>query len=449
MKFIPSVFCVLALLSCLTCIWGCSDFWHPVKSTDAPTEYTFNYWLLNRTYLFEDELSRLEEVGDSVQLLYKKLDDPFTRYVEPSKSEDASVSINTSIVQGDIGLEYYLNSSSEYPVCIQRVYPESPADRAGVKRYGCIVSINGFDLKEGDSLSSGDQVLSFYKSILSRNKNIELNVIYPEGVISHTMEKENVYAPTVFIDTVYGFTVITVSAFKETTFNRTQGTYGELKAYLDSTKGADEVRILDLRGNPGGHVSQCVSAADLFIKAGTISSRYWRTFNARGEPIKRSLTVWAKAGDGGEDDRFIVLINRGSASCAEIFTAAISEGAGIPVVGITSYGKGIGQTTWNTVDKGLAIITNLEFLTPKGNSYHKKGITPDAVCESGATIKCGVEFIQNKYGTGTGLKKKNAMDKDRSEIDLQSIRRIQDFIGGAYLPNEDPYLTFTHFNENF
>lgn len=103
---------------------ACSDFFEPVESTPEPTEYSYNYWLLKQTYLFEDELPQLDENGDSVQELYNKLSDPFTRYIPPSKSEATITHINTSIVPGDVGMEYEKFPQKEYPLVIYRVYPE-------------------------------------------------------------------------------------------------------------------------------------------------------------------------------------------------------------------------------------------------------------------------------------------------------------------------------------
>ena len=92
--------CPLLLLA------ACSDFLEPVESTPAPDEYAYNYWLLQKTYLYGDELKNLPEEGDSVQLLYSTLTDKYTRYTEPPKSAQVIESRNTSIITGDIGLEF-------------------------------------------------------------------------------------------------------------------------------------------------------------------------------------------------------------------------------------------------------------------------------------------------------------------------------------------------------
>lgn len=422
---------------------GCSDFFEPVESTPSPTEYTYNYWLLDRTYLYEDEIKDLDPEGDSVSQLYSKLSDRFTRYVAPSKSEATTIAINTSFVPGNIGIEYKNGGRPDYPLCISRVYPESPASRAGVPRYSCIKSVND-TLLHLDSYGTYSNISANYNSILSQTKNVKLEVlpyINSDTTLIFEMEKEDVYAPTVFVDTMTASDgtsaiVISIEGFKLTTLDREQGTYGELKTYLDSTRDIQTPRILNLVGNPGGHVNQCISMADLFIESGVISSRYWRSFNANGESVKNTQTNMAKSGDPGEGKDFIVLVNGGSASCAEIFTAAIQEGAGIPVVGKRTYGKGIGQSTWNTMEGGLAIITNLEFLTPKGNSYHKSGITPDVDCGNAALLDCAVETLYEKYG-----KKPLTSKSNFSAIpEFVTFSKKESSFGGAFIENQDPAL---------
>ena len=403
-RLIPNSYFLISFFLFFT---ACSDFFEPVESTPEPTEYSYNYWLLKQTYLFEDELPQLDENGDSVQELYSKLSDPFTRYIPPSKSEATITHINTSIVPGDVGMEYEKIPQKEYPLVIYRVYPEGPAGRAGIKRYGNIMNANGVDIV-------GENAFEVYDSILTYSKDISLTVAYTSDTVLYNLTKEDVYAPTIFLDTLNGIPIITITSFKLNTADQKNGSLGELKTYLDSTQNTTGPRLINLRNNPGGHVSHCIAMADLFIKEGIISTRTSRDLSVEGKTIYRKNSQKAKAGDSGEKGKFVLLVNKGSASCSEIFAAAIQEAANIPVAGETTYGKGIGQSTWKTMDGGLAIITNWEFLTPKGNSYHKKGVIPDYPCES-ATLSCGMKAIQNYYGTAPLLKSRSGIfDKEPS-----------------------------------
>ena len=409
---------LVPFISSLVFLTACSDFFEPVESTPEPTEYSYNYWLLKQTYLFEDELPQLDENGDSVQELYNKLSDPFARYIPPSKSEATITHINTSIVPGDVGMEYEKFPQKEYPLVIYRVYPEGPAGRAGIKRYGNIMNANGVDIV-------GENAFEVYDSILTYSKDISLTVAYTSDTISYNLTKEDVYAPTIFLDTLNGIPIITITSFKLNTADQKNGSFGELKTYLDSTQNTTEPRLINLRNNPGGHVSHCIAMADLFIKEGILSTRTSRDLSVEGKTIYRKNSQKAKAGDSGEKGKFVLLVNKGSASCSEIFAAALQEAANIPVAGETTYGKGIGQSTWKTMDGGLAIITNWEFLTPKGNSYHKKGVVPDYPCES-ATLSCGIKAIQNYYGTAPLLKSRSGIFDQEPSV----LRRYK-FEGGS------------------
>lgn len=424
---LPSVFCFFVIPFFVALLAGCSDFLSPVKSTPTPTEYEFNYWLLQKTYLFEDELDKLDPDGDSVQILYETLDDPYTRYVPPSNSEAAETQLNTSIIEGDIGLEYAVDvNATEYPLIIRRVYPDAPAYRAGVPRNGTIKSINGVKISK---LSD----YSLYDSVLTHSKEITLEISYNGKTKKYTMEKETIYAPTIFVDTLNGITFVSITGFKLNTYDKENGTYGELKTYLDSTKNEKGVRILDLRNNPGGHVNQCVSMADLFVKKGPLSIKHWRTLDSDGSSIHKRDTVTAKSGDSGENGKFMLLINGNSASCAEIFAAAVSEQAPIPVLGAKSYGKGIGQTTWKTKDNGLAIITSLEFLTPKSNSYHKVGIIPEFPCENKSVYDCIENASQEYFGMSAINKKALSKKSHTNSLDYSRTKisgRVSEF-GGA------------------
>ena len=120
----------LVYLPAIALLAACNDFLSPVDSTPAPSEYEYNYWLLQKTYLYGEELAAIPEEGDSVQALFSVLTDRYTRYTEPSHSEAVIESRNTSIITGDIGVEFLRDVSLEHPLFINRVYPESPADRA-------------------------------------------------------------------------------------------------------------------------------------------------------------------------------------------------------------------------------------------------------------------------------------------------------------------------------
>jgi carboxyl-terminal processing protease len=156
--------------------------------------------------------------------------------------------------------------------------------------------------------------------------------------------------------------VIRLNAFSEKS-------EAELKAAVaDATKAGAEGLVLDLRDNPGGLLSQAVAVADLFLTDGPIV----RTKNRRG-----GNRVWSAKADGtilqpAARHPMAVLVNRGSASAAEIVAAALQDSGRAVVVGERTYGKGSVQKVFQLPGGHAAVkLTTEEWLRASGKSIHR------------------------------------------------------------------------------
>lgn len=377
-----SLLCVV-FFTITSCIFD-----NPVSEVPEPSEFEYNYWLLSHWYLNAEELHDADFYNGEVSILYNSLSDPYTRYIPPSISQEVEQEINSSVVAGDIGIEMLLNTKSEFPLFIYRVYPSSPASKAGIERYSTIISINDVSLNVENAYAT-------YQKEFSTHKIINLVVLKDDALYTFSLSKETVYAPTVFLDTMNGIPFISIESFKPNTNDQVDGSLGEMRAILEETKAAP-LRILDLRNNLGGHIQQCIDMADLFVASGVLSSRSFKKILADGMTDNFKTVSFAVPGDVGEKGEFLLFVNRNTASCAEIFTAAVAENRNFLVVGEKTYGKGVGQNTWKTKDKGLAIITSMVFETPNGFFYNGYGIQPDVLCEN-ASYNCLLDFIQKNY----------------------------------------------------
>ncbi len=113
-----------------------------------------------------------------------------------------------------------------------------------------------------------------------------------------------------------------------------------------------------------------VEVSDLFLDSGVIVSAEGRSLDAR---FRRS----ARRGDILDGAAMAVLVNRGSASAAEIVAGALQDHNRALVVGTETFGKGLVQTVV-PLSKGRAIkLTTSRYYTPSGDSIHDVGITPD------------------------------------------------------------------------
>jgi carboxyl-terminal processing protease len=106
--------------------------------------------------------------------------------------------------------------------------------------------------------------------------------------------------------------------------------------------------VLDLRENPGGLLNEGVGVADKFLKKGQVIVSH----HGRASSEKR---YYATHGNGGKDYPLVVLVNRGTASAAEIVSGAIQDHDRGLIVGETTFGKGLVQTVYNIAENtGLA-----------------------------------------------------------------------------------------------
>ncbi len=240
------------------------------------------------------------------------------------------------------------------------VYPAegAPAFKAGIHPGDVIYAVDGkivsVDGKNPDGLTSSDMVAKALKG--------------PKGTkVQATMLREGQPKPLVFdlirdeiphpsVDLAYeirpGVGYIHLAQFQETTAQ-------EVIAAIDGF-GNLKGLIFDLRGNPGGLLSQAVEVCDhLLTKGQGIVSQRGRAYPDQ--------VYTATRGNGGKTFPIVVLVNRGTASAAEIVSGALQDHDRALIVGETTFGKGLVQTVYDLADHSMALaLTTYHYYTPSG-----------------------------------------------------------------------------------
>ncbi|AOA59618.1 S41 family peptidase [Acinetobacter larvae] len=149
-----------------------------------------------------------------------------------------------------------------------------------------------------------------------------------------------------------------------------QDTATEIKRYIEEYAGRRmKAVVLDLRNNPGGLLSSAVETADLFLNKGVIVSTKSRSEgNQQFQALPSSEFANLKLG---------LLINRRSASAAEVFTAAMKEHKRAWVMGEKSYGKGVVQKLFPLANGAAIQMTVAHYFTPNGHMIDGQGINPN------------------------------------------------------------------------
>lgn len=140
---------------------------------------------------------------------------------------------------------------------------------------------------------------------------------------------------------------------------------------------------MDLRGNPGGVLSQAIKVADLFLKSGKILTTHGRHPSSQNEYV-------AGKNDILDGLPMVVLVNGESASASEIVAAALQDHERAIIVGTSSFGKGSVQSVNPLPNDGELILTWSRFVTPSGYVLHNLGVPPN-ICSIG--IKTDTENL--------------------------------------------------------
>jgi carboxyl-terminal processing protease len=225
----------------------------------------------------------------------------------------------------------------------------TPAYRAGIRPGDIIAAVDG---KPTDNMSTGDVA-----DLLKGPKGTTVHItILREGAdkpLEFAVVRDEI--PRYSVDLHFmikpgsGIGYMHVSGFNETTEHEVADALDQ----MGDLKGL----ILDLRQNPGGLLNEGVGVADKFLRKGQLIVSH----HGRSSPEKRYT---AAHGNGGKEYPLVVLVNRGTASAAEIVAGAIQDHDRGLIAGETTFGKGLVQTVYPLSENTGLALTTAKYYTP-------------------------------------------------------------------------------------
>jgi carboxyl-terminal processing protease len=305
----------------------------------------------------DSEILERASIKGMVDELRRRYDDRFSHYFAPDQLDELEAA--TSGRFSGVGMTV---SDAKRGLRVASVIPETPAERAGIRRGDLILEADGRSLR-GVPV---DVAAARIKGPPGTEVTLRLVPAGERQAREVTLERASVRVPAV--DGELRRTAGTRVAYvRLATFS--QGAHGDLRAELERLyrEGATGL-LLDLRGNGGGLLNEAVLASSLFVEDGLIVSTDSR---AGGE---RDLEA---VGEAFDERPTVVLINRDTASAAEILTAALADYDLATVVGTRTFGKGSFQEIIRLPAGGALDITVGEYLTSEGQSLADEGIEPD------------------------------------------------------------------------
>jgi len=304
-----------------------------------------------------------------VRELRKRHQDRFSEYFSPEalaafneQIEGRFSGVGLSVIEVPKGLR------------VAQVFPGSPAEAAGIEVGDTIVSVDGKSIA-GKSSAEATKLIKG-----PEGTEVTLGVRDAESGKTRklTVTRAEVTLPNVSsrVEEVDGRRLgyVRLLSFSE-------GAHGQLAQGVEKVekKGAEGI-VLDLRHNPGGLLDEAVLTAGLFLPEGEVVVR--TNSRTQGESVHKTT-------DGRISKLpVVVLIDRGTASAAEILTAALADDAGAEVVGTRSYGKGVFQEEQGLSNGGALKLTVGEYFTPDGvNLAESHGIHPDVKAQDDPKTK--------------------------------------------------------------
>lgn len=296
------------------------------------------------------------EVADvyerAAQGLVDRLDDPYADLYTPEEVEEFTMAYEGHYA----GVGMLIELRQGLPVVL-RIFPNTPAERHGVRLGDRVLSIDGQPV-EGWPL---ERVANSLKGEPGSTVEVQFRRYGVERALAVDITRAVVRIPAVpyatLVDDQVGY--IPLIQFNETAAGEVATAVGDL---LD--QGATGV-VLDLRGNGGGILEQAIWIADMFLPPGVPVARQWE----RGAED----TYYRSENDAlAPDLPMVVLVDETSASASEIVAGALQDHDRAVVIGTRSFGKGLVQTAYG-LDGGYVFkMTTGKWYTPSGRSIHRE-----------------------------------------------------------------------------
>lgn len=305
------------------------------------------------SFLKENHLSEFKKIDENLE--YNILNYYLSQFDEYSRIEKKDNFLVSNNKYKGLGIEISLEDNN---IKINRIFPESPLYKTDIKKGFIIDKING------EKINSNFDKINFKETNISKvnidflNNNNE--VIKKKNIPIREINANYNYVENLKIKdkniVVYNTSIFSED-FKDSFIKN-----------INETSNIDYL-FIDLRDNLGGSLNETLDFLSLFMKKN----------NAMNLKIKKRNDVFEQKIIGSNKFNNIplyVVVNENSASASEIFSGFIQESGRGEVVGTNTYGKGVGQITFDFDKEHYIIITNFEYFI-NNKKINKKGIQPN------------------------------------------------------------------------
>lgn len=320
---------------------------------------TFNRldWRSVRQELLNKNYTSREQAYTALRTALEKLEDPYTRFMDPKQYE--ALSNQTAGELSGVGIRLEVNEQTKVLTVVEPI-ENSPALKAGIQSGDHILTIDGkstkgMSVEDASNLIRGDA-----------GTKVKLNIGRQGKELSLQLTRARIELPTVRYSLKQEGTrrvgYIRLNEFSAHASEQMR------RAIQDLSTQKVEGFVLDLRGNPGGLLQASIEISRMWVNQGSIV----RTVDRKGnnEEIAANQTALTKL-------PLVVLVDGNSASSSEILTGALQDNRRATVVGSQTFGKALVQSVHSLSDGSGLAVTIAHYYTPRGTDISHKGIAPD------------------------------------------------------------------------
>lgn len=337
------------------------------KERNHNFEISKNLEIFNDIYkqldlFYVDTLSADTVIEWGINAMLRQVD-PFTVYY-PENDMDELKEMTTGKYAG-VGsvIRYY---KKEERVMLVEPWEDSPAARAGIKGGDVIMTIEGQDVKgkgntEVSKLLRGEPGTTFELSV--KRQGVEEPLVFK-------VTRENIVMPPV---PYYGMVTEHVGYIFFDRF--VEGCSRDIRrAIIDLKEQGARSLVLDLRGNPGGPLSEAVEVTNLFVPRGR------KIVYTKGKLVSVNTEHYTKKEPLDAEIPVVVLVDGTTASSAEIVSGALQDLDRAVILGTRTYGKGLVQMIREVPYHGSLKVTTSRYYIPSGRciqAYDYRHLNPD------------------------------------------------------------------------
>jgi carboxyl-terminal processing protease len=307
---------------------------------------------VNDTYY--RKIPKKELANKAIDGIVSSLDDRFSNYFDPKSY--AKFQLQQSGEFAGIGVQVVRHDSG---LRVVEVYDGSPAKEAKLAAGDIIVAVNGRPLKGKTS----DASIALIQGRIGTDVKLTVERDGKDRQVTLRRDTISVPAVTSAQRTIKGkkYGVVRLDQFSS-------GAHGEVNGALrKAIKGGAKGIVFDLRSNPGGLVTEAQLVASAFLSDGKIVTTKGRavpskTLSAVGDPVAPKIPL-------------VVLVDRNSASAAEIVAGALQDRKRATLVGTRTFGKGVFQEVLELSNGGALDITAGQYFLPSGRNLGGAGVS--------------------------------------------------------------------------